>query len=563
MKFRWSVIGLTAVGLGADRYLRLVKENRVLKVRLAQSEMKRDQANQRLYTIFRINQMFAEACDEQQVVEILLSFSLELAQANGASFVPLDEHGQTLPAFNYGELPFQGASAWIEYLASPSVRKQCKNCERSGQLTNQCPLLENPALNGLGIFCLPVRRVDLEFGMLNLYLPQNSRIGDDLQAVFRTLADEAALALEGIRLRKREVATLQLLQSERERTDLKSLLSGLLKTLQEAFDADFTMAYLDSEASRVTYGELPAGERPLVDQILHKVITLKQPLSFNKGQAETGFQALIAVPIAIQNRPVLGVLLVSRRSKPFTPRQLSMLENLAVQVAIVVQNFYQIAELEYKTVIEERTRLAREIHDGLAQTLGFLKLKTAQMMNYLDRGESDLLRKTIQVSYATLSDAYQDARQAIDGLRISSYENGLSGWLKQVVSEYQEYNEGNVILCDDAGSVDLPPEIHAQLIRIVQEALSNIRKHAHAAHVWINVKQAAGFLYLDIQDDGQGFTPEDVPDPSQHGLRGMRERAELIGASFNITAEPGKGAKVSIRLPLITEHRNDGVQGVE
>jgi two-component system nitrate/nitrite sensor histidine kinase NarX len=213
-------------------------------------------------------------------------------------------------------------------------------------------------------------------------------------------------------------------------------------------------------------------------------------------------------------------------------------------------------DLEYKIMMEERTRLAREIHDGLAQTLGFLKLQVAQMLSYIERGDQERLDKAIHMSYETLSSAYNDARQAIDGLRVRL--NGdedcyLESWLRQIIEDFCSNcgpNAFTVSLEDIDVNVALPPEVHAQLIRIVQEALSNIRKHANATHAWISCVQSTNDLILEVRDDGQGFAVTDVPGLSRYGLRGMRERAELIGADFQVISRPGEGTTVTIRLPL-------------
>jgi two-component system nitrate/nitrite sensor histidine kinase NarX len=372
--------------------------------------------------------------------------------------------------------------------------------------------------------------------------------------------DETTLALEGVRLRRREVETLRQLQAVREKTDLRTLLESLLKTLQESLDADFALVVvwngdLKQSKNMVTSSELPAHTSHLVDGILHSVITSSRPVLLGNVSGENastpGFRALMAAPLIVQDLPALGALLVANgRSKTFSPRQLSTLQTIAGQVAMVVKNYDQVAKLEYATMMEERTRLAREIHDGLAQTLGFLKLKTTQMLNYLDQQEVDLLRKTMQATYESLSEAYQDVRQAIDGLRISSFQNGLAGWLQQTAKEFQDYGELSVVVCEPVADISLPPEVHAQLIRIVQEALSNVRKHAQADQAWISCEIAGGDLVIEVRDNGTGFSPEDVPGPSQHGLRGMRERAELIGADFQIIGGRQIGTTIRIRLPL-------------
>lgn len=112
-----------------------------------------------------------------------------------------------------------------------------------------------------------------------------------------------------------------------------------------------------------------------------------------------------------------------------------------------------------------------------------------------------------------------------------------------------------VDLCDSQIAGALLPEVQVQLIRIVQEALNNVRKHAKARQVEIDCQRVGQDMVMEIRDDGGGFNVEDVPGPSQHGLRGMRERAELIGADFQVISQPEKGTTVRIRLPVQERER--------
>jgi len=247
----------------------------------------------------------------------------------------------------------------------------------------------------------------------------------------------------------------------------------------------------------------------------------------------------------------LGAILSGNFSqRNFTRKHLSHLASMAEQIALVIQDFRQVAEIEYRAIMAERTRLAREIHDGLAQTIGFLKLQAAQMNSYLEQGKLDKLRETLQFSYQTLTEAYQEIRQAIDSLRIKPADQGLISWLKQTVTEFSESTGLKVNLEDRTNSLgEIAPEVQAQLIRIVQEALSNIRKHAHAQRAWVSLQCKEGQLVLEVGDDGSGFSPEDVPQGSRHGLQGMRERAELVSADLQVISRPHEGTIVRICLP--------------
>jgi two-component system, NarL family, nitrate/nitrite sensor histidine kinase NarX len=543
-----------------DRTEKWREEREELQKTLIDSEQKALQASQRQRMIFQISQMFNQASDEEDVLQITLQFSQNVLGASGATYVPLDERLQPMHPLSVGVLPAQVTDDWLQYLASPAVRQRCSSCQNYGHFTAECPLLEGPFSPANGIYCLPFTRNDQEYGVLNLYLAEEAQLSADSQELLEKIIGEATLALEGIRLRKRELKSLRELQSLRERTDLDGLLSSLLQNLNETLDADYSLLSIKSSklaggTHSVSHGDLPSGAYPLVEGALQSVISSGEPVLLGdvsgEQAASSGIRALMAVPLLFRNETVMGGLVVAgRRVKLFNRRQLSMLQTVSSQAALVVQNVNLMAELEYKTIIDERTRLAREIHDGLAQTLGFLKLKMTQMKNYVEQSDYERVKETIPICYDTLADAYQDVRQAIDGLRITSDTGGLDGWLRQMVSEFQENSGLTVHICEPIEDANLPAEIHAQLIRIVQEALNNIRRHAKSNQAWVSCQEIDGDLILEVRDDGVGFDLDDIPGPSQHGLQGMRERAELMGADFQITSRPFEGAVVRVRLPL-------------
>ena len=164
--------------------------------------------------------------------------------------------------------------------------------------------------------------------------------------------------------------------------------------------------------------------------------------------------------------------------------------------------------------------------------------------------DTDRLQESLATTYEVLSDAYVDVRQAIDGLRISPNGEGLSAWLQETSIEFEENSGLPVKLSEIPADVNLPPEVQVQLIRIVQEALSNVRKHACATQAWITCRKVRGDFVIEIRDDGCGFSPDEIPGVSKYGLQGMRERSELIGADFQVFSKPGEGTTVSIRIPI-------------
>jgi len=207
-------------------------------------------------------------------------------------------------------------------------------------------------------------------------------------------------------------------------------------------------------------------------------------------------------------------------------------------------------QLEYKAVLNERMRLAREIHDGLAQTLAFLKIEAARMQSYISKGEVDTVTNTLQACYRTLSDAYLDARQAIDNLRRVPDE-ALGDWLYMAAQDFSELTDMSVDLSNVHLKNDFTPGVKLQLMRILQEALTNIRKHAGSCAVAISAFEGEGEAVLEVHDNGRGFSPEERQPMSQYGLRSMRERAESIGADFQIVSAPGAGTTMKLRIPIM------------
>ncbi|MEJ2599299.1 MAG: GAF domain-containing protein [Anaerolineales bacterium] len=559
--------------LALERISYYVDQREALQQRVDESEEQVKRAAQRLQAIFRISQKFVDASDETEIIELMLQISVDLAQASGAAYVPLDEHGQPLASVQRGELPSPEIGDWLEYLANPAVRARCKTCETHSSSKKRlqdaqpsgsvCPLMSGPFFEAIDLYCFPLRRGEHEFGMLNLFLPDTAHLDADDHAFLRAMIDETALALEGMRLRRRELLSLRQMQAVRQKTDWVGLVHRLVEDVYETLESDFGLAIIrdpDGSLTHVTLGDYPQHAHAFVDGVVQGVLASGEPVMVGDVTGEAtgapGIRSLMVAPLMTSSGERLGALLVGNsHDMGFYPRQFSLLQTIASQVALTVQNAALMTELEYQAVITERTRLAREIHDGMAQTLGFLKLQAAQMQNYLERNEFLRLRQGIDLCYATLSEAYQDARQSIDGLRISPKDSDLSSWLEQTVAEFEEVSGIAVDLEIEPMEVELPSEIQAQLIRIVQEALSNVRKHADADQVCITWHKIGDELCLEVSDNGKGFAPEDVPRHSRHGLRGMRERSELIAANFQVVSRPGGGTMLRVCLPLVSLKR--------
>jgi len=512
----------------------------------------------RLNGLVKLNQLLINAQSEDELVEKSLEIITSVAGCEGGSFVPYDEWGQPLNAYVFGLQSPSGKQEWTDFLSSQHLRERCQGCQRQGtEILENCPLLDVPETGLTKIYCLPLSRNGHPVGVVNLYLPPDRKIDPDLHSFLVLLLNEMAMALEMTRLRNQELTTLHQLQlASGQQEDLESIIKRLVEGLRDTLDYRSSRALFRPAEPRFSGFELTSGVDPWL-QTEQAVRILQQ--AANQGcvssdsiqfQAHPDGSSLLVLPFSLPEGTVIGAVLLtgSHNSEP-TARQMALIDTVTTQAALMVENERRRLETEYRTIIQERVRLAREIHDSLAQTLAYLKLTSAQMQIQLAQGELDRLALNLQHSHDALAEAYTETRQAIDNLRFAPQQD-MAFWLDQITRNFERTSGLSVITKLPATLPQFTPEIQAQLVRIIQEALSNVRKHARADTVNIFIRQRNNDLQMDISDNGIGFSSEDIPDLSRHGLRGMRERAELIGADFQITSQTGSGTTIHIEVPI-------------
>ncbi len=215
----------------------------------------------------------------------------------------------------------------------------------------------------------------------------------------------------------------------------------------------------------------------------------------------------------------------------------------------------KITQVRQQAMVDEQERIARELHDGVSQFLGYLNTKIMAISKLLEKGELVSAQRQIEQITQAVQEQSVDVRASIIGLKLAERSGEeFSASLKEYIRQYNRLADLPVGLTIDpqAEHIQLQPEVHLHLVRIVQEAISNIRKHAQAKVAQVTLTRVENILLLMIQDDGIGFNPwEWNSDHLQHfGLQSMRERAELAGAEFSLVSAPGAGTTVKVRLRL-------------
>jgi two-component system nitrate/nitrite sensor histidine kinase NarX len=550
---------LTAV---LDFWLRLSLRRAVLMRTGDQADQKMISAQAQIDHTLDFHRRVLDAHSEKEILDAIMQVGMDALGASGVSFVPYDEFRQSLPPLFHGQIPTPALQTWSESLNSPATRQICKACQTMHGEPG-CVLLPSAPADAR-VQCFPFRINDREAGVLNFFHSSAHPIQPGQSDFFSSLIVSAGKAVQALRWRDREISAFRYLQTSAPRSDLPGLLANLLDNIQPALDVGFALIFVPGglrggllsaplllARPEETFAAL---DRKFIEGVWQSLQASDHSLSLESITLSAGqkWRSLFAVPLTWRDEEPVGMLVLARHAaQAFTPRQLALIQTLAGQAALLIQNARLMVQVEYQAVVDERTRLAREIHDGLAQTLAFLKIQAAQMQNYLEQGQIDLLTHTLQSNYRTLNDAYLDARQAIDNLRRVP-ASSLREWMLQTAADFQESSglEVDTTACDLSCDVDLPPNVQAQLIRMVQEALSNVRKHARARQVWISGATCDGEIRIAVRDDGIGFAPEQVKDASRYGLRGMRERAEMIGADFQVISRPGAGTTVLVQIPL-------------
>jgi len=415
----------------------------------------------------------------------------------------------------------------------------------------------------------------------NLYLTEKQGDGDfteEDEELTQLLAAQAAVAIENARLYESSTRWLRQLESLNEignalasEIELEPLLSLVARRLRELVDARLVLIALpEGDALRVAAAEgeaarygvagmrlefggskagrvLERGRSERIDSVL------EDPEIDQQAARRLGVHSALFVPLVARGRGI-GVVIAHDKSGPtpsFTDDDLRLAETLAARAATAVDLSERVSRDTLRRVVEaqelERKRLARELHDetGQALTSILLGLKPLEQAAATDddRAAAASLRELV---VSTL----QDVRRLAVELRPSALDDfGLVPALERLADTFRGQTGMHVDLESNLGEERLPGDVETVLYRIVQEALTNVVKHARANRVSILLTAKDGAVAAVVEDDGLGFDPQATGD-SGLGLVGMRERVGLVGGRLQIESAAGAGTTVVAQVPL-------------
>jgi signal transduction histidine kinase len=267
-------------------------------------------------------------------------------------------------------------------------------------------------------------------------------------------------------------------------------------------------------------------------------------------------EARFLVAHARGSGPGAHALLVERSSGPaFRAEEKLILEMYAVAAAAGIENADRLEEAQHLATVEERERIARDLHDDLGQLLGFLTAKIQAAQELVATGRSTQAAEELSGLESAARTLSAQVREAILGLRTSTGPDRPLGLaLEEYTAEFgiqagmRTTFEGPVT----AGEL-LPTPARYQALRIAQEALSNVRRHARASSVAVALHQTDGVLEMEVRDDGIGFDPAATAGSGRFGLKTMSERARALGGTFEVRSAPGEGTTVRATVPIRRE----------
>ena len=394
-------------------------------------------------------------------------------------------------------------------------------------------------------------------------------MAEHLQSMYRNLESKVAEKTAELEEKRERLESLYEVTTLVARaTTLDALAQGFTRSIQRIAHAD-GVALRWSDQTNQRYLMLSASGLPVdmveAEHCIHKgdcdcgsasettslrvipIHTLGDPKERLCGKA--GFETLVNIPVRLHERLMGEVDLFFHAKVSPSAAERSLLEALTSHLAGAMENLRLNALAKEAAVSQERHLLARELHDSIAQSLAFLKIQVQLMRAALQSGDQQAIAQVLEEIDTGVRESYGDVRELLVHFRTRTNSEDIEPALATTLHKFELQSGLKAHLQIQGHGLPLSPELQIQALHIVQEALSNVRKHARASQVWLDVQQQPEWRF-EVRDDGLGFDNQDgAIDDTHVGLRIMSERAERIGARLEVFSTLGAGTSVILTLP--------------
>lgn len=264
--------------------------------------------------------------------------------------------------------------------------------------------------------------------------------------------------------------------------------------------------------------------------------------------AKAGFQSLVSVPVRLQQRLVGEIDLFFRQPATLNADEAELLDALASHLASALESLRAAALEREAAVGDERALIARELHDSIAQSLAFLKIQAQLLRAAVAKEQPEHIQTSLDELDIGLRESIGDVRELLVHFRTRTNTGDIEAALRETLQKFEHQTTLPTRLHVSGEGLPLPADVQIQVLHVLQEALSNVRKHARASHVSLEVTKGSEWRFAVI-DNGQGFDTHRPHGETHVGMKIMHERAARIGAEVGVTSTPGAGTTVTLTVP--------------
>ena len=399
-----------------------------------------------------------------------------------------------------------------------------------------------------------------------------NRMAEEIQHVYTTLEERVAEKTRDLAQRNRELGTLYDVATLLNRASpIENACRQFLKKVQALLGAQAGAVRLVEPASRqihmyiheglaqdfakseqcMSFGECLCGEAAQRSKSMIENLSAVEDENIVYGCQRQGFRTVTIFPIRFRNQ-LLGLFnLYFARERAVTKAERQMLEALGRHLGVAIENHRLISRVKEVAIAEERNLLAQELHDSIAQSLAFLNIEAQMLADALKRADTDEAQGLLGEIRKGIEESYENVRELLVHFRTRVKHEDIALTIRQTLERFEVQTGIRTRFSESGTAVPLPLDSQLQVVHILQEALSNVRKHADATAVEVSMRRNGAYEF-SVNDNGAGFDPKIVEAPGERhiGLRIMRERAQRIGGEVVIDAAPGRGTRVKLVLPL-------------
>ncbi len=411
---------------------------------------------------------------------------------------------------------------------------------------------------------VPVETND-EFGALALGFNQ---MADHLEELYTTLEQRVEVKTHSLEEKNQELALLyEITAFLNEPATVEEICRRFIRRLMTQFDAQGGAVRLaDAESQKihlaVTEGlsEVFAKKESCINMgecLCGGAASARTPAFFDLRQPtelklmyncrDEGYRTVSVFTIQVKKR-LIGIFnLYFHKARSFSPMEVQLLETVGQHLGAAIEGQRLVSREKEMAISEERNLLAQELHDSIAQGLAFLNIQVQMLEESLRKGNEREVTEGLAHIREGVQESYDDVRELLVHFRTRVHQSDLEGAIRGTLEKFEGQTGIKATLKIKGEGAPLDPSNETQVLHIVQEALSNVRKHAAASAVTVEVSRI-GECVISVRDNGRGFNPELQPGDSHVGISIMKERAHRIGGLLEILSTPGAGTEIRLTL---------------